>query len=99
MTENYTSNDIVKLFNNLKENEGLKITFGIPSNTPQIITFDKKDMELNSAGLIGARKSIDILEVVNKKYGVYRISTRAITDVTVLGESDFILVNTSVFGD
>jgi hypothetical protein len=95
----YTSGEIINMFKNLKENEGLKITFGIPSNTPQIISFDKKDMELNSAGLIGIKRPIDILAVTNKKYGTYNISTRAITDVDILDEPDFILVNTSVFGE
>lgn len=99
MTENYTSNDIVKLFNNLKENEGLKITFEIPSYMSKTTSVPKKDIDLGFAGLLNARRPIDILEVTAKQHGVYRISTRAIIDVTVLDEPNFILVNTSALGD
>lgn len=98
MTE-YTSDKIVKLFNNLKENEGLKITFGIPSYMPKITKFAKENIELGFVGLVNARRPIDILEVMAKQHGNYKISTRAVTDVTVLDEPTFILVNTSILGD
>lgn len=98
MNEGYTSNEIINLFNNLKENEGLKITFEIPSNLPNIITFAKSDINLGFAGLVNAKRHIDILEVIAKQQESYRITTRRIVDVTVLNKPDFILVNHKAWG-
>ena len=98
LNEGHTSNEIINLFNNLKENEGLKITFEIPSNLPNILIFAKSDIDLRFAGLINTKRHIDILEVIVKQQESYRITTRRIVDVTVLNEPNFILVNHKALG-
>ena len=47
MDEKYNSSKIINLFNNLKENEGLKITFEIPSYMPKTTIFAKEDIKSN----------------------------------------------------